>query len=170
MADGWIPIFFSVDSWEEAWGEHLEAGFAKGGRSREDLSISPSVQVAIDGDLDTARAMVKMGLVLYLGGMGSKEKNFYVDLATRFGFGEAADEVRDLFLDGKKEEAFQALPDELVDATSLVGTADEVAERVRAFAGSGVDRLIATPVQVTHEERVHTLTKLQEMVGAGAPA
>lgn len=170
MADGWIPIFFSVDSWEEAWGEHLEAGFAKSGRSREDLSISPSIQVAIDGDLETARAMVKMGLVLYLGGMGSKEKNFYVDLATRFGFGEAADEVRDLFLDGKKEEAFQALPDELVDATSLVGTADEVAERVRAFAASGVDRLIATPVQVTHEERVHTLTKLQEMVGAGSPA
>ena len=170
MADGWIPIFFSVDSWEEAWGEHLEAGFEKRGRSRSDLSISPSIQVAIDGDLDTARAMVKMGLVLYLGGMGSKEKNFYVDLATRFGFGEAADEVRDLFLDGKKEEAFQALPDELVDATSLVGTEDEIADRVSAFAASGVDRLIATPVQVTHEERVHTLNKLQEMVGAGAPA
>lgn len=165
MADGWIPIFFSIDSWETAWGEHLEAGFAKSGRKREDLSISPSIQVAIDGDTEGARAMVKMGLVLYLGGMGSKEKNFYVDLATRFGFGEAAEEVRDLFLDGKKEDAFKALPDELVDATSLVGTADEVADRVKAFAASDVDRMIVTPVHTDHAERVHTLTVLKELAG-----
>src|ERR687894_235052 len=59
ICDGWIPIFFSADAFEETWGEHLEAGFAKGGRSREDLEISPSLSVAIDGDLDTARGVVK---------------------------------------------------------------------------------------------------------------
>ena len=73
VADGWIPIFFSVDEWESTWGEHIEAGLKKGGRSREDFSVSPSVQVAIDGDLDAARNVVKMGLLLYLGGMGSQE-------------------------------------------------------------------------------------------------
>ena len=93
-ADGWIAIFFSVDEWESTWGEHIEAGLAKGGRSREDFSVSPSVQVAIDGDLDAARNVVKMGLLLYLGGMGSRETNFYVDLTHRFGFGEVADEVQ----------------------------------------------------------------------------
>ena len=126
ICDGWIPIFFSADAFEETWGEHLEAGFAKGGRTRADLEISPTLQVAIDGDLDAARAVVKFGLLLYLGGMGSRETNFYVDLTHRFGFGEVADEVQGLYLDGKREEAYAAIPDELVDATSLVGSEDEV--------------------------------------------
>ena len=130
ICDGWIPIFFSADAFEETWGEHLEAGFAKGGRTRDDLEISPTLQVAIDGDLDAARSVVKAGLLLYLGGMGSRETNFYVDLTHRFGFGEVADEVQSLYLDGKREDAYKAIPDELVDATSLVGTEDEVAARI----------------------------------------
>jgi F420-dependent oxidoreductase-like protein len=169
-ADGWIPIFFSVDEWESAWGEHIEAGLAKGGRSREDFAVSPSVQVAIDGDLDAARSVVKMGLLLYLGGMGSRETNFYVDLTHRFGFGEAADEVQSLYLDGKREDAFAAIPDELVDATSMIGTEEQVAERVKAFDQQGVDRLIVSPVHGSPEERLHTVERLSEMVGAGSPA
>ena len=94
ICDGWIPIFFSVDAFEQTWGEHLEAGFAKGGRQRSDLEVSPSLQVAIDGDLEAAKSVVKAGLVLYFGGMGSRKTNFYVDLAHRFGFGEVADEVQ----------------------------------------------------------------------------
>ncbi len=146
ICDGWIPIFFSADAFEETWGEHLEAGFAKGGRSRSDLEISPALQVAIDGDLEGARAVVKLGLVLYLGGMGSRETNFYVDLTHRFGFGEVADEVQSLYLDGKREEAFAAIPDELVDATSLVGSEAEVAQRLEKLADAGVDRLICSAV------------------------
>ncbi|MGZ5347674.1 MAG: LLM class F420-dependent oxidoreductase [Solirubrobacterales bacterium] len=167
VCDGWIPIFFSVDEWESAWGEHIEAGLAKGGRSREDFSVSPSVQVAIDGDVESARTVVKMGLLLYLGGMGSKKTNFYVDLTHRFGFGDAADEVQSLFLDGKKEEAFAAIPDELVSATSMIGTEEEVAAKVKAFEEQGVDRLIVSPVHGTPEERLHTIRRLSEMVGAG---
>ncbi len=170
IADGWIPIFFSVDEWESAWGEHIEAGLAKGGRSREDFEVSPSVQVAIDGDLETARNVVKAGLLLYLGGMGSKKTNFYVDLTHRFGFGEAADEVQSLYLDGKRDEAYKAIPDELVDATAMIGAEDEVAERVRRFADAGVARLIVSPVHGAPEERLHTLERLADMVGAGYPA
>src|SRR6187399_15414 len=142
IADGWIPIFFSVDAFEQTWGEHLEAGFAKGGRQRSDLEVSPSLQVAIDGDLDAAKAVVKAGLVLYFGGMGSRKTNFYVDLAHRFGFGEVADEVQRLYLDGKREEAYAAIPDELADATSLVGPDADVADRVARYEAVGVDRLI----------------------------
>jgi F420-dependent oxidoreductase-like protein len=170
VADGWIPIFFSVDEWESAWGEHIEAGLAKGGRSREEFEVSPSVQVAIDGDLETARNVVKAGLLLYLGGMGSKKTNFYVDLTHRFGFGEAADEVQSLYLDGKRDEAYQAIPDELVDATAMIGTEAEVAERVRRFADAGVARLIVSPVHGAPDERLHTLERLADMVGAGAAA
>ncbi len=167
IADGWIPIFFSVEKWHDAWSEHIEAGLSKGGRSREDFSVSPSVQVAIDGDVDAARNVVKMGLLLYLGGMGSRKTNFYVDLTHRFGFGEVADEVQSLYLDGKREEAFAAIPEELVDATSMIGSEEEVAKRVRAFEEQGVDRLIVSPVHGTPEERLHTIQRLSELVGAG---
>src|SRR5215210_5038251 len=163
IADGWIPIFFSPDAFEETWGEHLEIGFEKGGRSREDLEISPSIQVAIDGDLDTARGMSKASLLLYLGGMGSRETNFYVDLAHRFGFGDVADEVQTLYLDGKREEAYAAIPDELADATSLVGPEDEVRARIEAYERIGVDRLIVSPIQPDPAERTHTLERLAEI-------
>ena len=149
ICDGWIPIFFSPDAFESTWGEHLEAGFAAGGRTRADLEVSPSIQVAIDGDLDAARGLVKAGLLLYLGGMGSKEKNFYVDLTWRFGFEDVAHEVQDLYLAGQKDKAYEAIPDELVDATSLVGTEDEVAERIARFAEIGIDRLIVSPASST---------------------
>ena len=160
ICDGWIPIFFSADKFEETWGEHLEAGFAKGGRTRADLEISPSVQVAIDGDLDAARAVVKAGLLLYLGGMGSRKTNFYVDLTHRFGFGEVADEVQGLYLDGKRDEAYNAIPDELVNATSLVGTEDEVAQKIATFSEAGVDRLICSAVHFDKDQRLHTIKRL----------
>src|ERR671911_585278 len=157
IADGWIPIFFSVDAFEQTWGEHIEAGLAKGGRSREDLEVSPTLQVAIDGDLETARNLVKASLLLYFGGMGSRKTNFYVDLAHRFGFGEVADEVQSLYLDGKREDAYAAIPDELVDATALVGTEEEVSERLERYGAAGVDRLIVSPVNLEPDQRLHTV-------------
>jgi F420-dependent oxidoreductase-like protein len=168
ICDGWIPIFFSVDAFEQTWGEHLEAGFAKGGRQRSDLEVSPSLQVAIDGDLETAKNVVKAGLVLYFGGMGSRKTNFYVDLAHRFGFGNVADEVQRRFQDGDRGGAFEAMPDEIVEATSLVGTEAEVAERVERFRGAGIDRLIVSPVHVERTEQQHTLERLAHLAGVSA--
>jgi F420-dependent oxidoreductase-like protein len=165
ICDGWIPIFFSVDAFEQTWGEHLEAGFAKGGRQRSDLEVSPSLQVAIDGDLEAAKNVVKAGLVLYFGGMGSRKTNFYVDLAHRFGFGDVADEVQKRFQDGDRGGAFEAMPDEIVEATSLVGTEDEVAERIERFRGAGIDRLICSPVHVERSEQLHTLERLAALAG-----
>jgi len=165
ICDGWIPIFFSVDAFEQTWGEHLEAGFAKGGRQRSDLEVSPSLQVAIDGDLEAAKNVVKAGLVLYFGGMGSRKTNFYVDLAHRFGFGDVADEVQKRFQDGDRGGAFEAMPDEIVEATSLVGTEAEVAERIERFRGAGIDRLICSPVHVERSEQLHTLERLAALAG-----
>jgi alkanesulfonate monooxygenase SsuD/methylene tetrahydromethanopterin reductase-like flavin-dependent oxidoreductase (luciferase family) len=168
ICDGWIPIFFSVDAFEATWGEHLEAGLAKGGRQRSDLEVSPSLSVAIDGDLEAAKNIVKTGLVLYFGGMGSRKTNFYVDLAHRFGFGEVADEVQSRFQDGDRAGAFAALPDEIVEATSLVGSEQEVAERVERFRGAGIDRLIVSPVHVERAEQQHTLERLASLAGVSA--
>ncbi|MFM9046009.1 MAG: LLM class flavin-dependent oxidoreductase [Solirubrobacterales bacterium] len=147
-------------------GDQLVAdGVTVSSRGRDDFEVSPSVQVAIDGDLEAARNMVRMGLVLYFGGMGSRKTNFYVDLAHRFGFGEVADEVQELFQAGDKEKAFQAVPDEVVNAVSLIGSEEEVAERLKAFTAKGVDRLIATPIDVDHEARTHTVERLAAIAG-----
>jgi F420-dependent oxidoreductase-like protein len=170
IADGWIPAFFSVEDFEQTWGEHVEAGLAKGGRQRSDLEISPTVQVAIDGDTETALGVVKAGLLLYLGGMGSRKTNFYVDLAHRYGFGDVADEVQRLYQDGDREAAYGAITDELAHVTSLIGSEAEVAERVEAFRAAGVDRLIAWPAQLDRAERLHTIERLAAMAGVGAPA
>jgi F420-dependent oxidoreductase-like protein len=164
ICDGWIPIFFSVDAFEATWGEHLEAGFAKGGRQRSDLEVSPSLQVAIDGDLEAAKAVVKAGLVLYFGGMGSRKTNFYVDLAHRFGFGDVADDVQKRFQEGDRAGAFEAVPDEIVEATSLVGTEAEVAERIERFRGAGIDRLIVSPVHAEKSQQLHTLERLAALI------
>ena len=166
ICDGWIPIFFSVDAFEQTWGEHLEAGFAKGGRQRSDLEVSPSLQVAIDGDLEAAKAVVKAGLVLYFGGMGSRKTNFYVDLAHRFGFGEVADDVQKRFQEGDRAGAFEAVPDEIVEATSLVGTEAEVAERIERFQGAGIDRLIVSPVHAERDQQLHTLQRLAALTAS----
>ena len=92
--------------------------------------------------------------------MGSRKTNFYVDLAHRFGFGDVADEVQQRFQDGDRDGAFEAMPDEIVEATSLVGTEAEVAERVERFRGAGIDRLIVSPVHVERGEQLHTLERL----------
>src|SRR3954447_1242551 len=170
ICDGWIPIFSSADAFESVWGEHVEAGLAKGGRQRSDLEISPTVQVAIDGDIETARSVIKAGLLLYFGGMGSRKTNFYVDLAHRIGFGDVADEVQRLYQDGDREAAYEAISDEVADATSLVGSEEEVAERVKRFEDAGVDRLIVSPIQMDAGERKHTLERLAALTGVGAPA
>jgi F420-dependent oxidoreductase-like protein len=170
LCDGWIPIFSSPDAFESTWGEHLEAGLAKGGRQRSELEVSPTVQVAIDGDLEAARSVVKAGLLLYLGGMGSRKTNFYVDLTHRFGFGEVADQVQSLFLDGKREDAYAAIPDELVSATSLIGSEEEVAERVERYVSAGVDRLIVSPISPEPKQRLNTVERLATLVGAASPA
>ncbi len=169
IADGWIPAFFSVEDFEQIWGEHIEAGLAKGGRDRSELEISPTLQVAVDGDTETALGVVKAGLLLYLGGMGSRRTNFYVELARRYGFGDVADEVQRLYQDGDREAAYEAISDDLAHATSLIGSESEVAERVARFQASGVDRLIAWPAHIDPAERLHTIERLSAMAGVTTP-
>jgi alkanesulfonate monooxygenase SsuD/methylene tetrahydromethanopterin reductase-like flavin-dependent oxidoreductase (luciferase family) len=142
----------------------------KGGRPREDLEISPSFQVAIDGDLEAARSVVKAGLLLYLGGMGSRKTNFYVDLACRFGFEEAALRVQSLYLDGDREAAYEEIPDELVDSTALIGSESELAERLSRFEAAGIDRMIVSPVHLDKAERLHTIERLAALAEAKAAA
>ena len=163
IADGWIPLFFSPEHVSDAK-ELLEEGAGRSGRSLDDFQISPSVQVRIDDDVDAARDAMRPFLALYVGGMGSPEKNFYNALVRRYGFEEAAEEVQELYLAGKKEEAAAALPDELIDTTTLVGPRDVIAERLAVYRDAGVGTLIVTPMAFEAEERKRMVRELAGML------
>src|ERR1700716_156612 len=141
IAGGWLPVFFSPEHVSE-FRPLLEEGAAKSGRSLDDgFDISPTVNVLISDDRDAARDAMRPVLALYVGGMGSREKNFYNQLVRRYGFEDAAQEVQDLYLEGKKDEAAAALPAELIDAVALAGPRDAVRDRLAVYRDGGRARL-----------------------------
>jgi F420-dependent oxidoreductase-like protein len=163
IADGWLPVFFSPEHTAALRGP-LEEGAARAGRSLDGFRICPSVNVMISDDLDSARDMMRPILALYVGGMGSREQNFYNRLVCTYGFEEAARKVQDLYLEGRKTEAMMALPDELIDLVCIVGPRDRVQAKLRAFADASVDTLIVWPVMPDHEERKRQLAQLADLV------
>jgi F420-dependent oxidoreductase-like protein len=164
IADGWLPTFFSPEHVGELRAL-LEEGAARAGRRiDESFDIAPTVTLCIDDDLDRARDAMRPFLALYVGGMGSRKQNFYNALVRRYGFEEAAQEVQDLYLAGKKEEAAAALPPELIDITSLCGPRDRIAERLAHYKEAGVGTLIVSPAAATVEERAAMLRTLAELV------
>jgi F420-dependent oxidoreductase-like protein len=164
VADGWIPTLFSPEHVSE-FRPLLEEGAARSGRSLDGFAIAPTVNVFISDDVAKARDLMRPFLALYVGGMGSREKNFYNALVCRYGFEDAAREIQDLYLDGKREEAAAALPDELIDLVSLCGPRDRVRERLEVFREAGVHTLGVTPVAFTKEERVEQLRLVAELAG-----
>lgn len=147
IADGWLPVFYSPEKAREVFEGHLRKGFQASGEpgKQERFEIVPTVAVQIDDDLQAARNQVKPMLALYLGGMGAKGRNFYNDLAGRYGYEREAALVQDLYLDGRKEEAIQAVPDALVDEVALVGPPEAVRDRLDAWRESNVTSIaIAT--------------------------
>ncbi|HEV2820745.1 MAG TPA: LLM class F420-dependent oxidoreductase [Solirubrobacteraceae bacterium] len=162
VADGWIPTLFSPEHVSE-FRPLLEEGAARSGRSLDGFAIAPTVNVFVSDDVEQARDLMRPFLALYVGGMGSREKNFYNALVRRYGFEDAAQEVQDLYLDGKKKEAAAALPDELIDLVSLCGPRDRVRERLEVFRQAGVHTLGVTPVAFTKEERVEQLRLVAEL-------
>jgi F420-dependent oxidoreductase-like protein len=164
IADGWIPFFFSPEHVEESR-KLLEEGAARSGRQIDgSFDIAPSVNVAIDDDEDRARDVMRPILALYVGGMGSREKNFYNALVSRMGFEEAAKEVQDLYLDGKKEEAAAALPAELIDTVTLAGPKEKVKERLGVYRDAGVGTMLVSPMSFDPEERKRLVRELAELI------
>jgi F420-dependent oxidoreductase-like protein len=165
IADGWIPIFFSPENVGELR-PLLDEGAARAGRSLDDgFDIAPTVNVSIDDDLAAARDRMRPFIALYVGGMGSREQNFYNALAVRYGFEEAAKKVQDLYLDGRRDEAAAAVPDELVDTVTLCGPADRVRERMAVYRDARVGTLGVTPVAGTKDERIAQLRLVAELAG-----
>jgi len=136
VADGVFPIFMDPER-PDVLSAALERGFAAGGRDASAFDLAPFVWVSMGDDIAACRTPIKRDLALYIGGMGARKKNFYNDYARRMGFGDAAAEIQNLFLGGRRGEAVAAVPDALVDATSLVGPKERIVERLGAWKAAG---------------------------------
>jgi len=143
IADGWLPVFFSPDRMD-VYREWLDEGFDKAGdgRNMTNFDIAPTVTVALGDDIDQCRNSVKPFLALYIGGMGAREKNFYFNIACRYGYEEAANRIQDYYLAGKKMEAVMAVPDALVDEVALCGPKERIRDRLAAWNASGIKTMI----------------------------
>jgi alkanesulfonate monooxygenase SsuD/methylene tetrahydromethanopterin reductase-like flavin-dependent oxidoreductase (luciferase family) len=134
IGDGLLTSFFSPDQ-VDIWTEPLQQGFARGGEGKDfsTFDFSARVIVALDEDLGKARDSVKPYLGLYIGGMGARGKNFYNDLACRYGYEEAAEKIQELYLSGRQQEGIAAVPDELVDEVALCGSRGRIIERFSRY-------------------------------------
>jgi F420-dependent oxidoreductase-like protein len=162
IADGWIPIFFSPEHVGELR-PLLEEGAARAGRSLDGFDVAPTVNIAIDDDLDRARDLMRPFIALYVGGMGSRKQNFYNALMRRYGYEDAAREVQDLYLEGRREEAAAALPAELIDHVTLCGPPDVVRERLRVYREAGVGTLLVSPMATSAPERLEQLRVVADL-------
>jgi F420-dependent oxidoreductase-like protein len=164
IADGWLPIFFSPEHVGQSR-ELLDEGAARAGRTLDgSFDIAPGVNVAIDDDVDAARDRMRHLIALYVGGMGSRKRNFYNELVRRYGFEDAAREIQDLYLDGKKDEAAAAIPAELIDTVALAGPREKVRDRLEVYREAGVGSLIVVPMAHDLDGRRRMVRELAEML------
>lgn len=164
IAEGWQPIFYYPERADRVWGDALRAGTAKRNPELGELDVMVGVSLAIGDDVEERLNWAKPQLALYIGGMGAKGKNFYHNVATKYGFGEVADRIQDLYLSGRKAEAIAAVPDELVRNISLIGPRGYIKERIATFAEAGVTTLLATPVTGDAAEYVDFIEQLQALL------
>jgi F420-dependent oxidoreductase-like protein len=162
IADGWIPTLFSPEHVSQLR-PLLQEGAARCGRSLDDFDIAPTVNVFVTDDLKAARDAMRPFVALYVGGMGSREQNFYNNLVCRYGFETQAKQIQDLYLEGKREEAMAAIPEELIDKVSLCGPKEHVRERLAVYREAGVGTLGITPIAFTKDDRLQQLRLVAEL-------
>ena len=138
VADGVFPVWMDPNKYD-VLGESIEQGFEKAGngKSLKDFDIAPFITVAMNDDLEAAYDALRPWLALYIGGMGAKNKNFYHEYATRLGYGDAANQIQELYLSGKKPEAEALVPNELLDEVSLIGPRERIIERLGPWKEAG---------------------------------
>lgn len=164
IAEGWQPIFYMPEKAKDVWGDALAAGYAKRDASLPPMDIYAGPALAIGDNVEGMREFIKPHIALYIGGMGAKGKNFYHNVATKYGYGAEADRIQELYLAGDKEGAAKVVPDELVRDISLIGSREFVKERVAAFREAGVTVLNVVPMGATTADRVKLIEELRELV------
>jgi F420-dependent oxidoreductase-like protein len=168
IAEGWLPILYVPERAGVLWGSALDAGRARRDPILGPLDVVASATLCVTDDPDRARKAVddlRPFVALYAGGMGARGRNFYNDVVRGYGWENEARRIQDLYLDGKKEAAADAVPTEMLDAMALVGPRGHVAERLAAFAAAGVTTLNVTPLGASPTERVAQVAAVVELAG-----
>ena len=169
VADGWHAIFFSP---EHSGGlvDSVVAGRRRAGRGTDTdplagFDIAPSVPVVLADDVEAAADLIRPYAALYIGGMGSREQNFYNQLACRMGFEEAAGRIQELYLAKQHRDAAAAVPMEFIDATALIGPRARIRDRLQRYADVGVGTLSVAPFAGGREDRLHVVRTMAELMG-----
>jgi len=165
LAEAWEPIFYLPERAAEVWGSAIAEGQAKREPSLGPLDVIASAPLAIGEDVAGLRDRSRPELALYIGGMGARGRNFYNDLARRFGYEAEAKAIQYAYLDGRKDEAAALVPADLVERTSLVGPESWVRERVAAYREAGATTLLVNPLAPTHEARVALIEQIRALAG-----
>ncbi|MFY1622340.1 LLM class F420-dependent oxidoreductase [Micromonospora sp. WMMD723] len=161
IADGWLAVFYAPEFADEQLAS-VSAGRARAGKELAGFDVVPSVPVVVGDDIATCAELVRWYAALYVGGMGSRQQNFYNQLATRMGYADAAREVQDLYLAKRQRDAAAAVPMEFIDRTSLLGPKERIAERMREYAAAGVTTLSVTLFVADRDSGVQTLRTVAE--------
>ena len=165
VAEGWQPIFYFPEKAAIAWDAPLAEGKARRDPALGTLDVIASAPLAIGDDVTGLRDLTRPVFALYIGGMGARGRNFYYDLACRFGYEQDAGKIQEAYLAGRKDEAAALVPADLVEKTALIGPAGYVAERLEAFRESGVTTLNVTPLAATHAARLAAIERVRALAG-----
>jgi F420-dependent oxidoreductase-like protein len=165
VAEGWQPIFYFPEKAAIAWDAPLAEGKARRDPALGTLDVIASAPLAIGDDVTGLRDLTRPVFALYIGGMGARGRNFYYDLACRFGYQSEADKIQEAYLAGRKDEAVALVPADLVEKTALIGPAGYVAERLEAFRETGVTTLNVTPLAPTHAARLADIERVRALAG-----
>jgi F420-dependent oxidoreductase-like protein len=163
LAEGWEPIFYYPEKARDVWGPSLEAGRAKRDPALGPLDVIAQTALAIGDDVKGLIDLIRPVQALYIGGMGARGRNFYNNMAVRYGYADEAAAIQDAYLSGRKKEAEALIPQELLENVSLIGPKSYVAERVAAMKESGVTTLNVAPMGATHAERVALVEQIRDL-------
>jgi F420-dependent oxidoreductase-like protein len=167
LAEGWEPVFYLPEQAAQIWGPSLASGAARRDPALGPLDVIANAPLAItSGDPTPVRDLARPLFALYIGGMGARGRNFYNDLARRFGYEREAEAIQDAYLAGRKDEAAALVPAELLERTSLIGSAGYIAERLAAYRESGVTTLNVMPLAPSHEQRVRLIEQVRDLAAA----
>jgi F420-dependent oxidoreductase-like protein len=164
LADGWLPFLYMPSKAKDVWGEALAKGGANRSPDLAPLEIAAGGLCAIGDDVEGVREFARPMAALYIGGMGAKGRNFYNDLARRYGYEQEAETIQELYLAGKKDEAAAAVPASLLEAMTLCGPEGYVRDRIAEFKEAGVTILNVTPISENPVELVSTLRAVVDTV------
>ena len=165
LAEGWQPIFYHPEKAGLTWGTALAEGAAKRDATLPELDVIAAAPLAIGEDVTHLRDTFRPALALYIGGMGARGKNFYHDLACRYGYEDEANRIQDAYLAGRKDEAAALVPAELVENITLIGPLGYVRERLAAYQEAGVTTLNITALGATHAQRVKDIDTIRSLLG-----